>query len=83
MQDEHFLVGIAHDNDRYDGGFWGPISFNMLDDIIVDVTYVLYFFLSLLLLCSPVYISSYQRWQKAKLAFSLTIKKAFLRVFGA
>ena len=29
MQDEHFLVGIAHDNDRYDGGFWGPISFTV------------------------------------------------------
>ena len=78
MQDEHFLVGIAPGNDRCDCGFWGPISFNMLDDIIVDVTYVLCFFPpSLLPLCSPVYISSYQRWQKAKLAFSLTIKKAF------
>ena len=44
MQDEHFLVGIAPGNDRCDCGFWGPISFNMLDDIIVDVTYVLCFF---------------------------------------
>ena len=56
MQDEHFPVGIAPGNDRCDCGFWGPISFNMLDDIMIDVTYVLRFFPLpyYLLLCSPV-----------------------------
>ena len=82
MQDELSLVGIAHGIDRYDFGFGGPISFNMLNNILVDVTYVLCFFPSLLLLCSPVYISSYQRWQTAKLAFSLTTKKAFLHLLA-
>ena len=36
MQDEHFLVGITHDNDRYNGGFWGPISFTVKGGVFTN-----------------------------------------------